>query len=108
MHRSKTASLFDHLVVDCEELRRDFEAERVSGSPIDDELDFGGLRNREIARRFSLENARRADSHATMARCCPSSAIRLSNGARMPAMGGSRITAARTAAVLSDFSPRQI
>jgi hypothetical protein len=51
--------LFDDLVGDCEELRRDFEAESVSGSPIDDELDFGGLRNRQIARRFSLSNARR-------------------------------------------------
>jgi hypothetical protein len=54
MHHSKKTRLFDHLVGDCEELRRDFEAERVSGSRIDDELDFGGLRNRQIARRFSL------------------------------------------------------
>ena len=65
MHCSKKY-LLDHLVGNCEELRRDFEAERTGGSPIDDELDFGGLRNRQIARHFSLEKARCTESYATI------------------------------------------
>ena len=54
------AHLFDHLVGDCEKLRRNFQAELIGGPQIEDKLDFCGLRNWQIARRFSLENARRA------------------------------------------------
>ena len=61
-----TGALFDHLIGDCEEVRRDSEAQSVGSSPIDDELNLGGLGNRQIPRRFSVEKARRAYSHATI------------------------------------------
>src|SRR5271165_3276701 len=63
---STLCSSFDHLAGDCEKLRRNLEAERIGSPQIDDELDFRGLRNRHIIRRFSLQNARRACTHATI------------------------------------------
>ena len=41
MHRSKTASLFDHLVGTGEQHRWHFEAERFRSLEIDTQLEFG-------------------------------------------------------------------
>src|SRR6516164_7066272 len=62
----RLAHLFDHLIGDCEQVRRNSEAQSAGSSPIDDELNLCGLGNRQIPRRFSVEKARRANSHATI------------------------------------------
>jgi hypothetical protein len=43
MHRSKTASLFDHLVSAQQEPFRNRETERLRCREVDDQLNFGGL-----------------------------------------------------------------
>src|SRR5438128_10749041 len=57
MHRSKTASLFDHLVSASEERGRYVEAERARGLEIDDELERGRLLDGQVARLLALEDA---------------------------------------------------
>ena len=42
---------FDHLVGECEYIGRNFEAERLGGFEVDDQLELGGLLHREIGRR---------------------------------------------------------
>src|SRR5262245_9623748 len=42
---------FDHLVDECEYIGRNFEAERLGGFEVDDQLELGGLLHREIGRR---------------------------------------------------------
>jgi hypothetical protein len=42
--------LFDHLVGDGEYIGRNFEAERLSGFEVEDQLELGGLLHREISR----------------------------------------------------------
>jgi hypothetical protein len=51
------AQLFDHLVGVREQRRRHVEAERFSCLEIDDELVFGRLNHRQVARLGALEDA---------------------------------------------------
>ena len=51
-----TGSLFDHLVGASKKCRWNFEAERLRGLEIDDEIEFDWLRDREVRRRCALEN----------------------------------------------------
>jgi hypothetical protein len=48
------ASLFDHVVGQCQQLVGDFEAERPRGLEIDHQLEFGGLDDRQVSRFFPL------------------------------------------------------
>jgi hypothetical protein len=56
MHRSKTASLFDHLVGAQEEISTDRKSECSRCFEIDDKLEFGGLLNRQVGRLRALQN----------------------------------------------------
>jgi hypothetical protein len=56
MHRSKTASLFDHLVGAQEEISTDRKSERSRCFDVDDKLEFGGLLNRQVGRLRALQN----------------------------------------------------
>ena len=46
MHRSKTATLFDHLVSNREQLVGNCEAEGLRGLEVDYKVEFGGLHHR--------------------------------------------------------------
>jgi hypothetical protein len=46
----------DHLVGNGEHARRNGEAKRLGGLEIDDQLEFGGLLDRQITRLFALED----------------------------------------------------
>ena len=52
----QNVSLFDHLVGAAKERGRDFEAERLGGLEVDDELDFSGLLHWQVGRLVALEN----------------------------------------------------
>src|SRR5262249_47164963 len=54
---SDLASLFDHLVGDGEQRRRNFKAERLRRLEIDDDLEFGGQHDREFGWLGAFENA---------------------------------------------------
>jgi hypothetical protein len=56
MHCSKQRSLFDHLVSDGKQARRNGETERLRGREIDDELKLGRLHDRKVGRLFALED----------------------------------------------------
>src|ERR1700719_1610911 len=60
------AASFDNLVGKRDERGRDGKPEHSRRSRVDNELDLGGLCHRQVARRIALENARRAQSHATI------------------------------------------
>ena len=53
---AKTAplALFDHLVGDGEQCRRNFEPERLGGLEIEHELEFGRLHDRQFGSAFRL------------------------------------------------------
>src|SRR5262245_38740281 len=51
------ALLFDHLVGAGEQRRRRLDAERLSGVEVDDQLDFRGLLDRQIAGLLAAQNA---------------------------------------------------
>src|SRR5260370_41130424 len=57
-----TGSLFDHLVSGSEQRRRNSEAERLRSLEIDDQLEFGWLLDRQVARFRSLLARPRAAS----------------------------------------------
>jgi hypothetical protein len=52
-----TLHLFDHLVSDAEQPRREGEAERLCGLEVDDQLVLGWLLNRQIGWLGALEDA---------------------------------------------------
>src|SRR6516165_8052644 len=58
---SKTSAqklgLLDHLVGQCEKLRRNFEADRPGGVEVEDQLEFGRLHDRQDGWLLALENA---------------------------------------------------
>src|SRR5260221_12838013 len=56
MHCSKTASLFDHLVGEREQLVRYGQAERLGGLAIEDQLDFSWLFHRQVRWSASAQN----------------------------------------------------
>jgi hypothetical protein len=47
---------FDHLVGGGEQLRMEFEAERLGGTKVDHEFESGGLHHRQVGRLLALEN----------------------------------------------------
>jgi hypothetical protein len=62
----------------------------LAGSRVDNELDLGGLCHRQVARRIALENARRAQSHATIGIAEIGSIAHQPAGARGIAIGAHR------------------
>ena len=50
-------SLLDHLVGGGEELRVEFQPERLGGVEVDHELELAGLDHRQMARLLALENS---------------------------------------------------
>src|SRR5215204_5188995 len=61
LRRSRAVS-FDHLVGAGEERWRDREAEGFSGLEVDDELDFGGLHDRQLGRLLAFQNTPNIDA----------------------------------------------
>src|SRR5262245_66316431 len=57
MQRSKTASLFDHLIRTGEQRRRHSQPKRLRGFQIDNELVLGRRLHRQVSRFLSLEDA---------------------------------------------------
>ena len=50
-------ALFDHLISKGEQLRGNFEAERLSGGQIDDQIKLGRLQHRQVGGLLAFENA---------------------------------------------------
>jgi hypothetical protein len=61
----KSADLFDHFVGCGEQPARDFKPRRFRSLEVDDQLEFGGLHNRQIGGLLALENP--ADIKASLA-----------------------------------------
>src|SRR5262249_60586724 len=62
MHRSKTASLFDHLVGAAKQRDREGETERFGGLEIDREFDFHRLLDRPFGGPRTLKNPASGDT----------------------------------------------
>ena len=54
---SRHSALFDHLVGDSEQSRRECKAQRFCGFKIDDKFDLGRLLDGQIGRFFAFEDA---------------------------------------------------
>jgi hypothetical protein len=62
MHLSKSTSLFDHLVGAVEKRRRDLDPELLCRFEIDNQLELGGLHNRQVRGLFALQDAVNIDT----------------------------------------------
>src|SRR6266568_2425006 len=69
MHRSNTASSFDHFVGARGEPGRHVEPKRFRGLEVDQEFEFGGLIDRQVGGRGAIENASHVDSGAAISIC---------------------------------------
>src|SRR5436305_7159268 len=63
-HQLCLAHSFDHLVGAREQVRRNFKTEHPRGLRVDDQLELGGLLDRQVGGLGALENA--ADIHALL------------------------------------------
>jgi hypothetical protein len=54
---AQAARLFNDLIRDGENARRDFETERLRGVEINDKFNLGGLLHRQVGRFFALQDA---------------------------------------------------
>src|SRR5205085_2971878 len=57
-----TAGLFDHLVGGEQELWRNFEADRLCGLEIDDQIEFDRPQHRQVGRLLALQDATDVDA----------------------------------------------
>jgi hypothetical protein len=55
-HSQSSTLLFNHLVGALRQRLRDFQAERLRGVEVDDQLELGGLLDRQLARFRALED----------------------------------------------------
>src|SRR5215510_306993 len=60
---TRAATSFDHLVGGGEQRRWDFEAKRLRGLEVDDQLELGSLHYRQVGGFFAFENATRVNSY---------------------------------------------
>ena len=68
--KSGHETLFDHLVGDGEDARRDGQAKRLGGLEVDDKLELGQLDDRQVAGLFALEDSASVDALLTFANLC--------------------------------------
>ena len=64
--RSAHGNSFDHLVGAGEQRRRHGKPERPGGLEVNDQLELGGLHDRQVSGLLALENASRVETHLTI------------------------------------------